>query len=316
VTARHQPVRRGVGVVVDVDANSPAQVGPDDEVGPCVGVDSLQAVRTVGVESLDRAAGRPVEQRPADAHTLGRDGDPDGAVPEQQRSDQQRDQGGDTPHDCRGNGDREGQPQAEHEGGREQPPGHGDRQAFGVGHARQGGTQGTNATGRVGQRDAAMTPPRQVEVLIRRLDPDLPVPSYAHPGDAGADLMAAVDVDLAPGERAVVPTGIALALPDGYVALVHPRSGLAARCGVTIVNAPGTIDAGYRGEVKVVLANLDPNQPVSLRRGDRIAQLVFQPVERARFVEVERLPGSDRGDGGYGSTGGIAAQARPVGEGL
>lgn len=161
-----------------------------------------------------------------------------------------------------------------------------------------------------------MTPPRQVEVLIRRLDPDLPVPSYAHPGDAGADLMAAVDVELAPGERAVVPTGIALALPDGYVALVHPRSGLAARCGVTIVNAPGTIDAGYRGEVKVVLANLDPNQPVSLRRGDRIAQLVFQPVERARFVEVERLPGSDRGDGGYGSTGGIAAQARPVGEGL
>jgi dUTP pyrophosphatase len=148
-----------------------------------------------------------------------------------------------------------------------------------------------------------------VEILIRRLDTGVPLPTYAHPGDAGADLTTTVDVELAPGERAMVPTGISLALPDGYVALVHPRSGLAARCGVSIVNAPGTVDAGYRGEVKVMLINLDPVEPVSLRRGDRIAQLVVQRVERARFVEVERLPGSARGDGGYGSTGGFTSSA-------
>ncbi len=148
-----------------------------------------------------------------------------------------------------------------------------------------------------------------VEILIRRLDPDLPVPAYAYPGDAGADLTTAVDVDLAPGERAMVPTGIAIALPEGYAAFVHPRSGLAARCGVSIVNTPGTVDAGYRGEVKVVLVNLDPREPVRLRRGDRVAQLVVQRVEHARFVEVDRLPESPRGDGGYGSTGGFDTDA-------
>ena len=148
-----------------------------------------------------------------------------------------------------------------------------------------------------------------VEILIKRLDEDVPVPSYAHPGDAGADLTSTVDVVLAPGERAMVPTGISLAVPDGYVALVHPRSGLAARCGVSIVNAPGTVDAGYRGEVKVMLINLDPAEPVKLQRGDRIAQLVIQQVERASFVEVDRLPGSTRGAGGYGSTGGFVASA-------
>ena len=145
-----------------------------------------------------------------------------------------------------------------------------------------------------------------VEVLVQRLD-DVPIPVYAHPGDAGADLVTTVDLTLQPGERAVVPTGISLALPNGYAALVHPRSGLAARCGLSIVNAPGTVDAGYRGEVKVVLVNLDANEPVVLSRGDRIAQLVFQQVERARFVEVDNLPGSDRGTGGHGSTGGFAA---------
>jgi dUTP pyrophosphatase len=144
-----------------------------------------------------------------------------------------------------------------------------------------------------------------VEILITRTDPDLPLPSYAHPGDAGADLVTTVDVHLEPGERALVPTGVAIALPDGYVALVHPRSGLAARFGVSIVNAPGTIDAGYRGEVSVLLVNLDPHDPVDLARGDRVAQLLVQRVEKARFVEVERLPGSARGDGGYGSTGGF-----------
>ncbi len=155
-----------------------------------------------------------------------------------------------------------------------------------------------------------------VEILIKRLDEHVPLPAYSHPGDAGADLTTTVDVNLAPGERAMVPTGISLALPDGYVALVHPRSGLAARCGVSIVNAPGTVDAGYRGEIKVVLVNLDPAEPVSLRRGDRIAQLVVQQVERARFVEVEHLPMSARGDGGYGSTGGfVGSSSEPSGPG-
>jgi dUTP pyrophosphatase len=142
------------------------------------------------------------------------------------------------------------------------------------------------------------------DVLIRRLDPGLPVPAYAHPGDAGADLCAAADVSLAPGERALVRTGVAIALPPGYAAFVHPRSGLAARHGVTIVNAPGTVDAGYRGEIMVTLLNTDREQPVRFQRGDRIAQLVIQPVARAVFREVESLPDSARGEGGFGSTGG------------
>ena len=144
-----------------------------------------------------------------------------------------------------------------------------------------------------------------LEVAVLRLDPDLPLPAYAHPGDAGADLVTTVDVTLAPGERAMVPTGVALALPDGYVAFVQPRSGLAARHGLSIVNTPGTIDAGYRGEIKVLLVNHDPREPVELRRGDRIAQLVVQRFERARFVAVDELPESARGAGGYGSTGGF-----------
>jgi dUTP pyrophosphatase len=142
-----------------------------------------------------------------------------------------------------------------------------------------------------------------LDVLLLRLDPDLPPPSYAHPGDAGADLVAREDVTLAPGERAVVPTGVAIALPDGYAAFVCPRSGLAARHGVALVNAPGTVDAGYRGEIRVTLVNLDPREPVALRRGDRIAQLVVQRVERVAFREVGELPASQRGEGGFGSTG-------------
>lgn len=145
-----------------------------------------------------------------------------------------------------------------------------------------------------------------MEIPIVRLDTGLPLPSYAHPGDAGADLHTAVDAVLAPGERRLVPTGVALALPEGYVGLVHPRSGLAARHGLSIVNAPGTIDAGYRGEVRVCLVNLDRAETIVLQRGDRIAQLVVQRVEQARFVEVDALPESARGAGGYGSTGGFA----------
>ena len=152
--------------------------------------------------------------------------------------------------------------------------------------------------------------PDQVEVLVHRLDPGLPVPGYARPGDAGADLSVSVDVVIAPGERVTVPTGLAIALPEGYAGFVHPRSGLAARSGITIVNAPGTVDAGYRGEIRVTLLNTDTSVPVHLRRGDRIAQLVVQRVSRATFVEVERLPDSVRGIGGFGSTG--LAPDRPV----
>ncbi|OUZ08354.1 deoxyuridine 5'-triphosphate nucleotidohydrolase [Aeromicrobium sp. PE09-221] len=154
------------------------------------------------------------------------------------------------------------------------------------------------------------------EVLLRRLDPDLPVPSYAHDLDAGADLVARVDAVIAPGERVLVPTGVALALPAGYAGFVHPRSGLALRHGLSIVNAPGTIDAGYRGEIAVLLVNGDPRDTVHISRGDRIAQLVIQRVEQVRFTETSALPLSDRGEGGYGSSGGHAslAQAPKVGE--
>lgn len=147
-----------------------------------------------------------------------------------------------------------------------------------------------------------------VDVMITRVDSDVPMPAYAHDGDAGADLVTTVDLTLAPGERGLVPTGIAIALPAGYVAFVHPRSGLAARGGLSIVNTPGTIDAGYRGEIKVLLINHDLAEPIVLSRGERIAQLVIQQVERASFVEVAVLPGSVRGAGGYGSTGGFASR--------
>jgi len=142
-----------------------------------------------------------------------------------------------------------------------------------------------------------------VSILIQRLHPAAQIPTYAHPGDAGADLVTVQDVVLPPLGRAKVATGLAIALPDGYAAFVHPRSGLAAKHGVTMVNAPGTIDAGYRGEIHVILVNLDPTNEVQLKRGDRIAQLVIQKVEHARFLEAQALPGSARGSGGFGSTG-------------
>jgi dUTP pyrophosphatase len=146
----------------------------------------------------------------------------------------------------------------------------------------------------------------QVRVALCQLDRGLPIPSYAHPDDAGADLYAASDVQLPPGGRAMVATGVAVALPEGYVGLVHPRSGLAARLGVTVLNAPGTVDAGYRGEILVNLINHDPAATAHISRGDRIAQLVVQRVERADFEVVEELPDSSRGSGGHGSTGGLA----------
>lgn len=129
------------------------------------------------------------------------------------------------------------------------------------------------------------------------------LPVYAHPGDAGADLVSTDDVVLGPGERATVGTGLRIALPDGYLGFVVPRSGLAMNHGLTIVNAPGTVDAGYRGEVRVTLLNTDARESYTISAGDRIAQLIVMPVPRVRFIEVERLPGSDRGEGGFGSTG-------------
>lgn len=144
-----------------------------------------------------------------------------------------------------------------------------------------------------------------LRVQLKMLDPGLEAPSYAHPGDAGADLRAREDVVLQPGERKLVPTGVAIALPEGFVALIHPRSGLATRHGLTIVNAPGTVDAGYRGEIAVTLLNTDATQPIELHRGDRIAQMVIQRVEYAQFIPVNELSGSVRGTGGFGSTGGF-----------
>ena len=156
-------------------------------------------------------------------------------------------------------------------------------------------------------------PPQQppvaalLEVLLTRLDQGVPVPGYARPDDAGVDLTCTSDVELGPGERVVVGTGVAVALPPGYAGFVHPRSGLAARSGLSVVNSPGTIDAGYRGEIRICLINHDPHRALRLRRGDRIAQLVVQRVEHVRFVEVGALPGSARGTGGYGSSGGHRA---------
>lgn len=142
-----------------------------------------------------------------------------------------------------------------------------------------------------------------MKVLITRLDQELPLPTYAKPGDAGADVYSRIDLTIQPGERALVPTGIAIALPSGFAAFAHPRSGLAIKYGVSMVNAPGTIDAGYRGELQIILINHDLNESFVIKRGDRIAQLVFQRVESAEFIEVEELPGSNRSTGGFGSTG-------------
>jgi dUTP pyrophosphatase len=150
-----------------------------------------------------------------------------------------------------------------------------------------------------------------VEVLLRGAE----APVYAHPGDAGADLVSTEDVILAPGRRATVATGVSIALPDGYVALVVPRSGLAAKHGITVVNTPGTVDAGYRGEIRVTLLNTDATEPYAIAAGDRIAQLLILPVARARFVPVDRLPGSERGEGGFGSTGYGAAESATVSPG-
>jgi dUTP pyrophosphatase len=143
----------------------------------------------------------------------------------------------------------------------------------------------------------------KLKVLVTRIDKSMPTPSYAKGGDAGADLSTAIDFTIAPGERKLIPTGISIALPDGYAAFVHPRSGLAIKYGVSMVNTPGTIDAGYRGELQVILINHDLTQSASFKKGDRIAQLVIQKVERAEFVEVTQLPGSQRASGGFGSTG-------------
>lgn len=143
----------------------------------------------------------------------------------------------------------------------------------------------------------------EVSLEIKRLDPDLPLPRYQHPGDAGLDLHSAENFVLAPGERRVVGTGIAVAIPPGFVGLTAPRSGLAARCGLSTVNAPGVIDAGYRGEIKLILVNLDTGESLSIRRGERVAQLLVVPVARAEVIERDELEGTDRGDAGLGSTG-------------
>lgn len=142
-----------------------------------------------------------------------------------------------------------------------------------------------------------------MKVLVTRLDPNLPLPTYAKPGDAGADLYSRIDIELSPMQRALVPTGLAIALPPGFAGFIHPRSGRAAKEGLSMVNAPGTIDAGYRGEIQVVLINLDSEKKITIKRGERIAQLVIKEVSQAEFVEVEQLPGTSRGEAGFGSSG-------------
>ncbi|HEX2904232.1 MAG TPA: dUTP diphosphatase [Jatrophihabitans sp.] len=154
---------------------------------------------------------------------------------------------------------------------------------------------------------SSAAPDATLRIRVRRLHPAAPLPAYALHGDAGADLVTMVDAELAPGERALLPTGIAIELPSGYAGFVHPRSGLAARAGLGLVNAPGTIDSGYRGEIKVIVINHDPAAVIRLQAGDRIAQLVIQRVEQAAFVVVDELPESARGTGGHGSTGGARA---------
>ena len=142
-----------------------------------------------------------------------------------------------------------------------------------------------------------------MDIKIKLVDPDMPAPVYAHPGDAGCDLRSAADVTLKPGQRSMVPTGLAIAIPDGYAGFVQPRSGLAAKHGIGVVNGPGLIDSGYRGEIKVILINMDPTEAFHIERGDKIAQLVIQPVETAVFEVVDDLEDSTRGAGGFGSTG-------------
>lgn len=142
-----------------------------------------------------------------------------------------------------------------------------------------------------------------MKISVTRLDPDLPLPTYAHDGDAGLDLLSSADVVLAPGERQAVPTGLAIAIPHGYAGFVHARSGRALREGLALPNAPGLIDSGYRGELKVLLVNLDPTEKIAIKRGEKIAQLVIQRVERAELAEVDELPDSERGHGGFGSSG-------------
>lgn len=142
-----------------------------------------------------------------------------------------------------------------------------------------------------------------IRLNVKRLDRGLPLPSYAYQGDAGLDLLSAITVDIHPGERVLVPTGLAVAIPEGYAGFVQPRSGLAVKCGLSIVNTPGLIDAHYRGEIKVIAINLDPGEPIHIERGDRIAQLVIQRVPVVELVEVPELDQTDRGEQGFGSSG-------------
>jgi dUTP pyrophosphatase len=144
---------------------------------------------------------------------------------------------------------------------------------------------------------------RGVLLAIKRLDRELPLPGYAHPGDAGLDLYAATDLTIGPGERALIRTGIAISIPEGFAGFVQPRSGRAFKEGLSFANTPGLIDSHYRGEIKVIAINLDPREPIAISRGDKIAQLVIQPVARVELAEVDRLEETVRGEGGFGSTG-------------
>ena len=171
------------------------------------------------------------------------------------------------------------------------------------GSAASAGLRDALVTGRMSAVVGSVRPVTSPPLLVKRLDPELPLPRFAHPGDAGLDLHSADTITLAAGARVVVGTGLAVAVPDGYVGLVTPRSGTAVRAGLSMVNTPGIVDSGYRGEVRIVLINLDPTEPIAIERGDRIAQLVIVPVATVDVVETDELPGSARGEGGFGSSG-------------
>jgi dUTP pyrophosphatase len=312
MSAGEQPVRGGVSEIGEFNLDCGCHIWPQEQIGP--GIRSLprQLSGCVTIERSDRADHRTWNTGIAGPEAVGVNVDPDSAI-SPKRSDDQDGRGAcRDPGDALGHRDDQHQPETGYHRGSQRPPPKRHVQSLVVVHAAQPmatpGTGGRWPTGRYfsvcgGYRH--VMPESEVEIAVRRLDPDLPLPSYAHRGDAGADLMTATDITIAPQARALVPTGIAVAIPPGYVGLIHPRSGLAARSGLSIVNAPGTIDAGYRGEIRVLLINQDPEVPVTLHRGDRIAQFVVQRVELGRFVEVRRLPESDRGEGGYGSTGGF-----------
>lgn len=295
-----QPERRGIGGIVDVYRDASVKIGPRVHVRPRIGIDGHHAAVVLAVERGGAAEMCGVQKR-----------FPHGQ-PGRRALDERRTELGDQRHRTQG-ADDERNDGSDASGGNQKNPATGRADGQATNPPRRRRSQALSVRGHSiqsrpdtarGQRlVGGGRVGRMSEVLIRRLDPDVPLPAYARSGDAGADLVSTADVLIAPGERTLVPTGIAMALPEGMAGFIHPRSGLALRHGLSIVNTPGTIDAGYRGEIKVLLVNHDHSAAVRIERGDRIAQLVVQRVEHVTFTEASELDDTERGSGGYGSTG-------------